>query len=224
VEHSGKFDVIIPYTWLDGTARFLGAPVRREVDGLADPKFRLSVNFPGAPALSLNELASYEQDLIVGASIQVSAPWGQYDRTRLVNIGSNRWSFKPELGISQASGRWTLEASAAATLFTDNDAFFGWQTRSQDAVYSLRGHAIYSFGSGRWASADATFFAGGRTTLGSTRGNDLQQNWRVGATLALPVDRRNSVKLYASSGVSARTGNSFDLFGLAWQHRWGGDL
>jgi hypothetical protein len=24
--------------------------------------------------------------------------------------------------------------------------------------------------------------------------------------------------------VSARTGNSFDLLGLAWQYRWGGGL
>jgi hypothetical protein len=221
---SAKFDVIVPYTWLDGTARFLGEPLQREVDGLADPRFRLSVNFLGAPALSLQDFASYEQDLIVGASLQISAPLGQYDPGRLVNIGTNRWSFKPELGISQALGPWTLEASAAASFFTDNDEFFGGQTRSQDPVYSLRGHAIYSFRSGMWASADATWFAGGRSMIGGVRGNDLQQNWRLGATLALPVNLRNSVKVYASSGVSARTGNDFDLLGLAWQHRWGGGL
>jgi len=54
--------------------------------------------------------------------------------------------------------------------------------------------------------------------------SDLQQNWRRGATLAIPVDRHNSVKLYASSGVSARTGNSYDLVGIAWQYRWGGGI
>jgi len=55
-------------------------------------------------------------------------------------------------------------------------------------------------------------------------GDDQQQNWRLGGTLALPVDVRNSVKLYASSGVSARTGNNYDLIGIAWQYRWGGGL
>jgi hypothetical protein len=221
---SGKFDAILPYTWLTGSALFAGEPVERDVGGPVDPRFRLSVNFYGAPALSLKEFASYEQDLIVGASLQVSLPLGQYDSSRLVNIGTNRWSFKPELGVSKALGRWTLEGAAAATFYTDNEDFFGGQTRSQDPLYSLRGHAIYSFGNGVWASLDATYFAGGRTTLDGARGSDLQQNWRVGGTLALPVDLKNSVKLYASSGVSARTGNNFDLIGIAWQYRWGGGL
>jgi hypothetical protein len=221
---SGKFDAILPYTWLTGSALFAGEPMERDVGGPVDPRFRLSVNFYGAPALSLKEFASYEQDLIVGASLQVSLPLGQYDSSRLVNIGTNRWSFKPELGVSKALGRWTLEGAAAATFYTDNEDFFGGQTRSQDPLYSLRGHAIYSFGNGVWASLDATYFAGGRTTLDGARGRDLQQNWRAGGTLALPVDLKNSVKLYASSGVSARTGNNFDLIGIAWQHRWGGGL
>jgi hypothetical protein len=220
--NSAKFDVILPYLSLSGNARFAGAPVEREVDGLVDPRFRLSVNFYGAPALHLRDFRNYRQDLILGASLQVTAPAGQYDRTRLVNIGSNRWSFKPELGASQAIGAWTLEAKLAALFFTANTDFFGGDRREQDPIAALQGNLIYSFGNGVWASFDATYYAGGRTTLNGVRGNDLQQNTRFGATLALPIDAHNSVKLYASSGVHARTGNNFDLLGIAWQHRWGG--
>jgi hypothetical protein len=221
---SGKFDAIVPYAWLSGTADYAGATVQRVVDGFGDPLFRLSVNLYGAPALSLREFAAYEQDVIVGASLQVSAPWGQYDPSRLVNLGSHRWSFRPELGVSKALGPLTLEMQAAATLFTDNSDFFGGQTRSQDPIYSLQGHLIYNFRSGIWASFDVTYFTGGQTKLDGAMSNDLQRNWRVGGTLALPVDIHNSVKLYASSGVSARTGNNFDLLGVAWQYRWGGGL
>ena len=85
-------------------------------------------------------------------------------------------------------------------------------------------HAIHSFASGSWASFDATYFGGGRTTVNGILSNDLLQNWRVGATYSMPIDRRNSIKLYASSGVSARTGNNFDLLGIAWQYRWGAGL
>jgi hypothetical protein len=204
--------------------RYAGEPVERIVDGFADPKFRLSVNLYGAPALTLKEFAGYRQDIIVGASLQVSVPWGQYDTSRIVNIGTNRWWFKPEVGVSKASGPWTLEVTAAATIFTDNTDFYGGSTRSQDPIYSFQGHAIYGFRSGIWASFDAAYFTGGRTTLDGTRSADLQQNWRLGGTLALPVDIHNSIKLYASSGVSARTGNNFDLIGIAWQYRWGGGL
>lgn len=221
---SAKLNAMVPITGLSGTADFAGQPVEREVSGFADPLFKLSVNFYGAPALSLKEFAGYEQELIVGASLRVTAPLGQYDSTKLVNLGANRWSFKPEVGLSRALGPWTLEATAAATLFTDNKDFFGGNTRSQDPLYSFEGHVIYNFNSGVWGSLDATYFAGGRTTLNGTRGNDLQQNWRLGGTLAIPVDIHNSIRLYASSGVSARTGNSFDLVGIAWQYRWGGGL
>jgi len=221
---SAKFNVIVPYSSLSGTAEYAGEPRQRDVSGFADPSFQLSVNFYGAPALSLKEFAGYEQDLIIGASLRVSAPLGQYDDTKAVNIGTNRWSFKPEVGVSKALGRWTLEASAAATLFTDNRDFYNGNTNSQDPIYSLQGHVIHSFRSGVWGSLDATYFTGGRTTLNGTLNNNLQQNWRVGGTLAIPVDAYNSIKLYASSGVSARTGNNFDLIGIAWQYRWGGGL
>jgi hypothetical protein len=157
---SGKFDAIIPCTWLSGSADYKGERLERTVDGVADPKFRLSVNLYGAPALTLEEFKDYEQDLIVGASLRLSVPWGQYDDSRLVNIGTNRWSIKPELGISKALGRWTLELSAAATLFIDNNDFYGGNRRSQDPIYSTQAHAIYSLHSGVWASVDATWFTG----------------------------------------------------------------
>jgi outer membrane putative beta-barrel porin/alpha-amylase len=221
---SGKFDVAVPYTWLSGTADYVGQPTQRIVSGGADPKFRWSINFYGAPATTLKDFAGYRQDAIVGASVEVSMPSGQYDSSRVVNIGTNRWSFKPEIGVSKAVGPWTLELTAAATLYTDNDDFFGGTRRSQDTLYSTQAHVIYGFRSGIWASLDATYFTGGRTTIGGTRSNDLQRNWRMGATVAFPVDVHNSIKLYASSGTSSRTGNDYDLVGIAWQTRWGGGL
>ena len=221
---SSKVDAIVPFTWLSGTAQYNGEPASRSVSGFGDPLFRLSVNLYGAPALTLQELPAYEQDLVVGAALQVSAPLGQYDGTRLVNIGANRWWFKPSLGASQSLGPWTLEATVAATFYTDNTDFYGGKTRAQDPIYSAQGHVIRSLSHGIWASLSATYFAGGTTEIDGVDKADLQRNWRVGGTLAFPVDRQNSVKLYASDGVSARTGNSYTLFGVAWQYRWGGGL
>jgi hypothetical protein len=221
---SGIFDVALPYTFLSGDANYEGEPVERQVDGVSNPAFRLSWNFYGAPAMGLKEFSTWQQDLVIGASLRVSAPWSQYDSSRLVNIGTNRWSFKPELGISKTLGQWTVEGQLAATIYTDNDDFFGGNTREQDPIYSVQAHTIYGFKSGKWASFDVTWFGGGRTTFNGVDKEDLQQNWRVGATFAVPLNRRNSVKFYASSGVSDRTGNSFDLVGIVWQYRWGGGL
>ena len=217
---SGKIDVVMPVNSLRGHALYRGEPIERNVDGLGDPMVRLSVIFYGARAMTPAQFRAYKQDLVVGASFQVSAPLGQYDDSRLINLGAHRWWFKPELGVSKTAGPWTVELKGAVTVFTDNDDFFGGGERTQKALYSAQANAIYNFGPGLWASLDGTYYTGGRSTVNGTLNNDLQRNWRVGATLAVPVTPQQSIKLYASRGVSARTGNNFDLLGIAWQYRW----
>jgi hypothetical protein len=217
---SGKFDVIMPYSGLSGSALVSGQMVERNISGLNDPRFRFSVNFIGAPAMSMQEFAGYQQDMIVGASVQVSAPIGQYDPNRLVNIGSNRWFIKPDIGISKALGAFTLEFSAGAFFFTINHDYYGGGTLQQDPVYTTQAHITYSFGSGVWAALDATYDFGGRTTVNGVRNDDVQNNSRFGATLALPLNRNYSVKLYGSTGVSIRSGSDYNLGGVALQYRW----
>jgi len=217
---SGKFDVVVPYSHLSGTAMVNGNPAERNVSGLNDPRFRLSVNFVGAPALSMKEFASYRQDLIVGASLQVAAPIGQYDPDRLVNIGTNRWFIKPEIGVSKALGALTLEFAGAVYFYTTNDDYYVGRTLEQDPVYSAQAHLIYSFGRGIWAALDGTYDYGGRTTIDGVRDDEVMGNARLGATLSLPVNRSNSIKLYASTGTATRTGSDYDLGGIAWQYRW----
>jgi hypothetical protein len=195
-----------------------------ERTGLSDLSMRLSVNLYGAPALSLHEYSGYRQDIIVGATLQVTAPSGEYMPSKLVNIGTNRWSFKPELGVSKAVAPWTFEAAAAATFFTDNDDYFGGNRRHQDTLYSVQGHVIFNFNRKMWAALDGTYYTGGSTTLNDRPDHDLQSNSRWGGTYARSLTRHNSIKLYFSSGVTARTGSEFRIYGIAWQYSWGAGL
>jgi outer membrane putative beta-barrel porin/alpha-amylase len=192
--------------------------------GLADLTLKLSVNLYGAPALSLKEFSGYHQDTIIGVSLQVTAPSGQYIPSKLINIGTNRWSIKPEIGVSKALAPWTFEAAAGVTFFTDNDEYFGTNTRHQNALFSVQGHVIYNFTRKMWAALDATYYTGGRTSLNGNGDNDLQNNSRWGGTYAYSLARQNSIKLYFSSGVVARTGSEFRIYGIGWQYRWGAGL
>lgn len=221
---SAKIDAIVPYSWVSGTASFQGQPQERIVDGFNDPRIRLSVNFYGAPALAMPEFLDYRQDLIIGASLQVVMPLGQYDESRLINIGNNRWAFKPELGISKALGPLILEVAPSLTIYTDNHDFFGGNTRKQDPIYAVQAHAIYRFGESLWGSLDGTYYGGGRTAIDGKENDDRLSNARLGVTLSLSVTRNYSVKLYASKSVATRIGGDFDLLGLALQYRWGGGL
>jgi len=219
--NSGSIALVLPYAGVSASGDLEGQTSSVTRSGLADPLLRLSVNFYGAPALSAEQFRAYRQDTIAGASLAVTAPAGQYDGTKLVNLGTNRWSFKPEVGASQALGPWILEGSFGVTYFTDNDDFFGGHRRKQSPLYAAQAHLIYSFNPGLWAALDATYYAGGRTSVDGALNNDLQQNWRWGGTLSKSVDPRNSVKLYFSSGATARTGTNFQTVGIGWQHLWG---
>lgn len=219
---SAKFDVVLPMGSLSGSALVNGVPVTREISGLVDPSLRVSLNLAGAPALSLSEFASYRQDLITGVSVQVTAPLGQYDPNRLVNLGSNRWMLRPEIGFSKAVGRIRLEAGLSVSLFTTNHDYYGGGTLEQNPLYSGRANLVYQFDSGIWMALNGTYYAGGRTRLDGALRDDLIQASRVGATLSLPIDRNNSVKFSLSDGVTVRTGNTeFRILGVTWQHRWG---
>ena len=221
---SGKIDMIVPYAWLNGSADFQDQTVYRRISGPGDPRIRMSVIFFGAPALDLAGFRDYKQDLVIGASMQIFLPLGQYDPERLVNIGTNRFTFKPELGISKTFGKFVLELAAGASFFTVNDDFFSGKTRSQDPIGSIQGHVNYNFRKGIWAAFDGTYYWGGKTTLDGVEGNDLQKNTRLGLTIALPLNIHHSLKVYLSTGVSTRTGSDFDGIGLAWQYRWGEEI
>ena len=221
---SGKFDIVVPEAKLSGSALFNGEPKERNVTGLIDPRFRFSVNLYGAPAMSLAEFPRYQQDVIIGASLAITAPLGQYDANKLVNLGNNRWSFKPELGISKRLGPVTLELSGAGTFYTDNNEFLGDRTLSQNPIYQVQGHLIYAFSNGVWASLDTTYFAGGSSSVDGVGNHDFQENTRYGCTLTLPLNRNHSLKLNASNGGHTRTGSEYDAIGIVWQYRFGGGL
>lgn len=222
---SGKVDVILPAAWLSGQAEVDGEQRSRSVNGLTDSMVRLYVNLYGAPALSMKDFANYKQDTIVGVSLAVAAPTGQYNPEKLVNIGTNRWFIKPEIGISKAwTPSLTTEFAAGMYNFTNNNQPYHGDTLKQKPIYNMQGHVIYNFGKGMWLAADANYYMGGRTTMDGKESDNMQQNWRVGGTFSFPISKQMSIKLNGSTGVYSRTGSSYDIISVAWQYRWGEGL
>jgi hypothetical protein len=222
--NAGNIGFVLPLASVSGSATLSGVEQEREITSIADPAMRLAVNFYGAPAMSMQEFRDYRQDLIVGASLVVTAPLGQYDPSRAANLGTNRWSARPELGLSQALGAWTVELSAGASFFTKNGDYLQGNVREQDPIYSAQLHLTRQFAGGKWAALSTTYYDGGRTTLNGVSRDDRLSGSRIGATFALPLDRQHSLKVYGSTGLRARTGTDFDTFGAAWQYLWGGGL
>ena len=212
--------VLFPYLW--GTAR--GTVFEDQVNvrrsGGGDIRVRFSTLFKGGEARSAKEFAQRKPTTIIGGSVSIVVPTGQYDPARLVNPSSNRWAFKPEMGISKPKGRWTFEAIAGAWLFTTNKSFLGISRREQKPMASVQGGVIYTLRPRMWVSGNATFYSGGSTVLNDTANADRQKNARIGATFSYPLNQRQSLKVVWAKGVTTRIGGNLNTIAVAWQYTW----
>ena len=178
--------------------------------------------------MSMKEFRSWHQKTLVGASLLVTAPTGQYDPTQLINLGTNRWGFKPEIGVSRCWGKWILDAYGGVWLFTMNPEFFshnnhysGVNTLSQNPIGATEMHFSYDFKPGVWVSFDANYWYGGRLRLnGVEKPGSLLSDSRMGVTGSIRVTRHNSLKLSYSDGIYIRLGGNYQTVSVAWQYSW----
>ncbi len=215
-----NFTVVTPFA--EAKAHGDVQTVSHSIDrtGMLDPQVRFAVNLLGGPALKPLEFVRHKQETTLGASLTVTAPFGQYDSAKLINLGTNRWAYKPELGLSQPVGNWVFELYAGVWLFEDNKDFFGGQVKRQDPLQSYQAHIGYDVRPRLWAAFDFTYYTGGETTINGQPKNDRQENTRVGLTLSVPVKQNQSLKLNWSRGATVRIGSNFDTLGVAWQLTW----
>jgi hypothetical protein len=213
---------VLPYSWAQASGNVQEQARSITRAGLSDMRLRLSILLRGATAASVLEIAKAPRRTILGTSLTVAAPTGQFFSDTLINLGTNRWAFKPEFAVSHPMGkRWLLDAYAALWLFTGNDAFYpGTSLRTQAPMGAFQAHLSYAFRPQLWAAFDATYYVGGRTTVNGHLNDDRQSNSRVGATLVLPVGRRHSIKLAAATGAIIRFGPNFTTFSVGWQTAW----
>ena len=199
---------------------YLGVPTERGQFGFGDPRFSLGVNLYGAPAMTPQAHATYRMRTLVGASLTVAAPLGQYDNSKLLNLGSNRWALKPEIGLSRAAGRWIVEVMAGLWLFTDNRDFSGGHTREQDPIASVQGHVTYRFSPRVWLAGDANFYRGGQTTVDGVRHLDIQRNARIGWTFSWALDQHHALRASVSHGAYTTIGGDFTSVAVGYNYAW----
>jgi len=211
---------LFPYVRANLEGRVAGTQTDAYRSGLGDATFRYSMNLYGAPAMNLKEFAGYRQKTVVGASVTVTAPTGQYDPIRLVNIGTNRWGVKPEIGVSRAVGKWTLEGAAGAWLYTGNNQFNGTSLRTQEPIGSLQGHVVRVLPHRTWLAGDLTFYTGGRSQVNGRDNSDYLGNSRLGASFGIVLNRRQSLKISYFKGAVTRLGGDISSIGVSYNVIW----
>lgn len=225
---SANFTGSLPYGVGNVRGSVMDAETKAYRSGLFDTAFRFSVNLTGGPAMDVAEFRKWRQKTIVGLSLRVVTPTGQYDPTKLINYGANRWAFKPEVGLSRLWGHWVVDTYTGMWLFTSNKEFFshnqfspGTNLQKQESMWAFEGHLSYDVKPRLWASLDGNFWVGGRTTINGVQNlNSLQRNSRVGATVSLPVSKHQSLKFSYNRGAYIRYGGNFNNVSAGWQYSW----
>lgn len=223
---SARFSLLLPYTsgrW-EGNIDDEIQVVKRH--GIGDPRLRLSVNLYGAPALSGAEFAEYRTEhttnTVVGASIAVTVPLGKYCDDCLINIGNNRWSARPQLGVVHTRGPWSFELTASSFIFTNNDSFIDNATLKQKTVYAVQSHIVYNFPTQWWVSLSTGYGTGGRIKIDEFKTKFEVDNWLWAANLGFPFGKKQSVKLTWLSGRTQNlVGRDSDNLILSWSIRVG---
>ena len=220
---TSNFQIELPYVEGKTTGTYLNEPARSDVSGFGDFAATLSINLVGAPSMNLESFRELVQKPrpILGASLKVVAPTGEYDADKLINIGTNRWAIRAKLGYIQPIGqKWLMELTVGTWFFEDNDEFLG-ETREQDPITALNVSLIRKFRPGFWGSLDLNYYLGGRTIISGTKSANFQRNSRVGFTIVRPIKGRHAIKGSFSNGVITESGGDYQIISISYVYAIG---
>jgi hypothetical protein len=214
---AGRFDLALPLVQGQWEGEVLQENQSTSRFGMGDPILRYTLFISGAPALTKEDFKDFTPKTIIGMTMRITLPLGAYDGNKLINLGSNRWVFSPQVGVWHRWGHFILEGYTGLWFFTDNRDFLGGQVRSQQPLLTFQLHASYEFRNGLWIAASTRQSLGGEVRVDNANPLDPESNNRLGLSVSVPIGPSYMIKLLATTGVSATVGNDYDTLGLAWQ-------
>ena len=209
-------------------ARLGGSVTGTEIEGATaaagDSSFALAMLLEGGPALSVAQFDDYKPTTAIGVSLAVTAPTGRYNADKILNLGSDRWSLKPEVALSHPFGpgqKWQLDAYANGYFYTDNTSYRGRGILRQEPLAGLEGHISYSFNDSLWVSLDTRYSFRGATFVDGVDQNNSQQNVIVGSEMNMSINSRHSLLFTFGKVVMHQNSPAVVGFSMKYDYVWG---
>jgi len=222
IHHTVWAEASIPIADLGGSVS--GTSIHGSATGTGDSSYAVTALLKGGPALSVAQFADYQPTTTVGISLTMTAPTGQYNSNKLLNLGSDRWSFKPELAISHPFGpdqKWQCDLYAHAYFFTDNTSYHGTEILRQEPLPGLEGHISYFVINNVWVSIDTLYSFRGATFVDGVNQNDAQKNFTLGSEVNISLDPRNSLVFQFARVLVHENGPRLTGFAVKYNYSWG---
>lgn len=201
-----------------------GVAAKTKRNGWSDTFVRLAINLYGAPPLRDKEFAVYRAratETIVGLGLAVRLPTGKYLETKLINLGQNRFAFRPQLGVVHRRGKWTAEATGEIAFYTRNDEFFRGNVLEQKPRHFIHTHVVYTFRPGFWAAASLGYDTGGENSVNGLDKDDKKQNTGWAFSAAYPINRNSGIRVtYIGTRTQESVGFDSDTLSAALSLAW----
>jgi len=231
IDYTRYFGFIHRLAWVEATlplaglgGSITGTNISGSTTGAGDSSYQVAVLLKGGPALSVAQFANYQPTTTVGVSLTITAPTGLYSPNKLLNLGSNRWSFNPQFAVSHPFGpeqKWQFDAYANAAFYSHNTSYQGAKILRQQQLPGLEGHISYSFIDRLWVSLDTRYSFGGGTFVNGVNQNNAQQNFILGSEVNLSVNHQNSFVFAFAKPVVHQNGPSITGFAVKYNYIWG---
>lgn len=212
----------LPVAAIDGS--ITGTSIQGSESGMGDSSFEIGGLFKGGAALNIKEFEKFKPTTTLGASLIITAPTGLYNSEKVLNLGSYRWSFKPEIALSHPFGneeKWQFDTYANVYFFTSNASYHGVELLRQQPLPGIEGHISYSFLDRLWASLDTRYSFRGATSVNGLNQNDSQQNFSLGTEVNLCLNARNALVFVFDKALVHQNGPSLAGFAVKYNYTWG---
>lgn len=226
-DRSAMAAIILPMGRVSGEVSVGGISQTQSANGFSDPMFEFNLNLIGPKAQkTIPDALRYEPGFSVDLLLDLAIPIGKYDSSKQLNMGQNRWYGRIGLPVVWQLGPWipgqrtTLELLPAVWIFGDNNDFLG-QRLETDPIYQIDAHLTRDITPSLWAGIDATYYGGGKSTIGGISSGKLD-NFGVGATLGYEINHNLSMTFGYKTTVndSAPDDLRFDRFMLTLVYGW----
>ena len=224
-QKSARIDFVQGYQEGRWTGLVDGVPRSIKRIGWSDSVLRFAINLYGAPPLEGKEFAAYRAkanvETVFGTALVVQLPTGDYMNDKLINLGTNRYSFRSQFGVVHSRGKWSMELTGEVYLYTDNDDFFNGNRLEQDPYYTVQAHLVYTFRPGIWAATGAGYGYGGESTVSGVEKNDLRENLAWAVSLGYSITRQFGVKVaYLGIRTQESVGQDTDSIAVGFSIFW----
>lgn len=213
-----RVQVIVPFVAMTGSLKVYGKDTSGARTGFGDSRIRLGINLLGSPALDVSEYRQWQEKTILGVSLVTQVPTGLYYQDKLINIGKNRWGFKPEVGVSRRFKHFFTEGFVGVWFYTNNTHYLDSNNLKQQPVFSIQAHGGYYFKNQIWVGVNANYFNGGKTSVNGTDSGDLLDTWRVGAIGSVPFLKHHSLKVQFHIGAFTNSGYNYNFASISYQY------